>query len=158
MKKLLLLFTILTLASTSHAYYQAEQGRWVNRDPIGERGGLNLYATVENDPANFVDFLGQKKSSFFTIRLAICSSYCFGQNAGCLINCNSLTEKKCEKQEDFDKRKRMCFSSCHMEYADCMTSCTGTSKWFENNDQDDDSGGGCFGGGGCSGGGGGAAF
>jgi uncharacterized protein RhaS with RHS repeats len=33
-------------------------GRWLSRDPIGERGGDNLYAFVENVPTMFMDFLG----------------------------------------------------------------------------------------------------
>ncbi len=32
--------------------------RWLNRDPIGERGGLNLYAFVGNSPLNVVDAFG----------------------------------------------------------------------------------------------------
>jgi uncharacterized protein RhaS with RHS repeats len=33
-------------------------GRWINRDPIGERGGINLYTFALNQPVNVVDFLG----------------------------------------------------------------------------------------------------
>ncbi len=33
-------------------------GRWPSRDPIGERGGLNLYGFVGNDGVNSVDALG----------------------------------------------------------------------------------------------------
>ena len=33
-------------------------GYWLSRDPIGEAGGLNLYAYVRNDPLNEVDPLG----------------------------------------------------------------------------------------------------
>lgn len=33
-------------------------GRWLNRDPIGEEGGLNLYGYVLNDPINLIDPLG----------------------------------------------------------------------------------------------------
>jgi RHS repeat-associated protein len=32
--------------------------RWLNRDPIGERGGINLYAFVANNPINAYDPLG----------------------------------------------------------------------------------------------------
>jgi hypothetical protein len=36
-------------------------GRWINRDPIAERGGVNLYGFVENDPVNGVDPLGLER-------------------------------------------------------------------------------------------------
>ena len=39
-------------------YYSASLGRFLNRDPIGEAGGTNLYAFVENDPVNGWDYLG----------------------------------------------------------------------------------------------------
>ena len=38
--------------------YDPDLGRWLSRDPIGEDGGLNLYAYVGNNPLNRVDFLG----------------------------------------------------------------------------------------------------
>ena len=38
--------------------YDVDLGRWLNRDPIAERGGLNLYAYVSNNPFNGVDTLG----------------------------------------------------------------------------------------------------
>jgi len=39
-------------------YDNPSTGRWPNRDPIGERGGRNLYAIWENDAINNVDSLG----------------------------------------------------------------------------------------------------
>lgn len=39
-------------------YYNPSTGRWPNRDPIEERGGLNLYGFVYNDALDFFDFLG----------------------------------------------------------------------------------------------------
>ena len=42
-------------------YYDPETGRWLNRDPIEEAGGLNLYAMVGNDPVNYLDYLGKWK-------------------------------------------------------------------------------------------------
>ena len=34
------------------------RGKWVNRDPLGENGGLNLYAFVVNQPTLFMDRWG----------------------------------------------------------------------------------------------------
>ncbi len=45
-------------------FYSPGQGRFLNRDPIGERGGLNLYAFVGNDPVNRWDWLGLSSSAF----------------------------------------------------------------------------------------------
>jgi RHS repeat-associated protein len=38
--------------------YDADLGRWLSRDPIGERGGLNLFGFVGNSPVIFWDILG----------------------------------------------------------------------------------------------------
>jgi uncharacterized protein RhaS with RHS repeats len=37
-------------------------GRWPSRDPIGERGGINLYGMVGNDPVNRRDVLGLEET------------------------------------------------------------------------------------------------
>jgi len=59
LKSRLLFFGLLLLAaSPARAYYQAEQGRWLNRDPIEEQGGVNLYAFAGNAPVSYVDILG----------------------------------------------------------------------------------------------------
>ncbi len=39
-------------------YYEPLTGRWLNRDPIEERGGINLYAFVGNDGVGRWDLLG----------------------------------------------------------------------------------------------------
>ncbi len=39
-------------------YYSPRMGRWINRDPIGERGGSNLLGFCSNSPATRVDHLG----------------------------------------------------------------------------------------------------
>jgi RHS repeat-associated protein len=41
-----------------YRYYNPNTGRWLSRDPIGEAGGLNVYAFVVNDPLSFIDPLG----------------------------------------------------------------------------------------------------
>ena len=43
----------------TYRYYDPMTGRWPSRDPIGERGGVNLYGFVKNEGTNLVDPLGQ---------------------------------------------------------------------------------------------------
>ena len=42
------------------AFYNPQTGRWLSRDPIGERGGQNLQGFVANDPVKKVDRLGME--------------------------------------------------------------------------------------------------
>ncbi len=44
-----------------YRFYNPELGRWVNRDPIEEMGGDNLYGFVKNDSIGGVDYLGLAK-------------------------------------------------------------------------------------------------
>ncbi|MDE2127875.1 MAG: RHS repeat-associated core domain-containing protein [Armatimonadetes bacterium] len=41
-----------------YRYYDPAEGRFVNRDPIGMAGGVNVYGYVRNDPPVFVDGRG----------------------------------------------------------------------------------------------------
>jgi len=41
-----------------YRYYDSETGRWLNRDPIEEQGGVNLYGFVGNEPVGKWDYLG----------------------------------------------------------------------------------------------------
>ena len=41
-----------------YRFYVPELGRWINRDPIGEAGGGNLYAFAANSPTETIDYLG----------------------------------------------------------------------------------------------------
>jgi hypothetical protein len=40
-------------------YYNPSTGRWLSRDPIGEKGGLNLYGFVSNRPVSEFDPNGE---------------------------------------------------------------------------------------------------
>ena len=49
------------VADYGYRYYDPVTGRWPSRDPIGEKGGVNLYCFVGNDGANWIDILGLAK-------------------------------------------------------------------------------------------------
>jgi RHS repeat-associated protein len=48
------------LAYYGYRYYSPELGRWINRDPMGERGGVNLFGSLKNSPVHYVDPSGLK--------------------------------------------------------------------------------------------------
>ena len=41
-----------------YRYYDPSTGRWLSRDPIGERGGINLYTYCQNLPSTLIDPFG----------------------------------------------------------------------------------------------------
>jgi RHS repeat-associated protein len=51
------------LQERGHRYYSANLGRWVSRDPIGERGGANQYAANGNDGMNYFDPSGLQRTT-----------------------------------------------------------------------------------------------
>ncbi len=44
-----------------YRFYLPKEGRWLNRDPLGEMGGVNLYAYVDGNPVNYIDAHGLHK-------------------------------------------------------------------------------------------------
>jgi RHS repeat-associated protein len=46
------------LSLTRYRAYDSNTGRWLGRDPIAEKGGLNLYGYALDDPIDLVDPLG----------------------------------------------------------------------------------------------------
>lgn len=49
---------LLLALEPARAFYDPGTQRWPNRDPIGEAGGINLYAFIGNDPRNRFDAAG----------------------------------------------------------------------------------------------------
>lgn len=79
MRKLLIALIITVLTSNSFAYYQAQKGRWLSRDPIHEKGNVaskyeqpkilrppaNLYLYCANNPVIYYDKNGL---AYFALR------------------------------------------------------------------------------------------
>jgi uncharacterized protein RhaS with RHS repeats len=55
---IILVAAFIGMVEAAHAFYDPGLQRWINRDPIGETGGWNLYRFVQNNPATFVDLFG----------------------------------------------------------------------------------------------------
>jgi hypothetical protein len=51
-------------------FYNTSTGRWLSRDPLGERGGKNLYGFAWNDPLSYLDPLGLASCGLFVFRPA----------------------------------------------------------------------------------------
>ena len=49
----------ISLVAYQRRFYSPDLGRWLNRDPIEEQGGMNLYQFVLNSPAEFYDADGR---------------------------------------------------------------------------------------------------
>ena len=48
-----------------YRYYSTELGRWINRDPVREDSGLNIYAFVMNNGIGLYDLLGLSSGEAF---------------------------------------------------------------------------------------------
>ena len=55
---LVLAALLLLLEAHAPAFYDPGTGRWLSKDPIGEKGGANLYGFVSNSPTKRIDPLG----------------------------------------------------------------------------------------------------
>ena len=54
-----------------YRHYDPATGRWPSRDPIEERGGINLYGFVGNSPINFWDNLGMQTSNCTSVSFSV---------------------------------------------------------------------------------------
>ncbi len=83
------------LYNYGYRYYSPYLGRWTCKDPIGENGGFNLYACVNNRPVNLVDRLGLAECCVNGAKMAIdaagreCCPDKMGKDAECNDSCVS---------------------------------------------------------------------
>ena len=54
----IIVLALLGSLHTACAYYDPGIQRWLNRDPVGEEGGWNLYGYVANSPIETNDSMG----------------------------------------------------------------------------------------------------
>jgi RHS repeat-associated protein len=76
-----------------YRYYNASTGRWLSRDPIEEKGGLNLYGFVGNNPISFFDLDGREAGLIYhpdgsiTLPRISCPLMCNGKFYNPITSC-----------------------------------------------------------------------
>ncbi len=77
-----------------YRYYSSDLGRWLNRDPITERGGFNIYSFVMNNSVDLVDIDGR---SFFSRAISLIATRLIVALMGIVAeaNCPSLDPEPC---------------------------------------------------------------
>jgi RHS repeat-associated protein len=71
--------------------YSPTLGRWLNRDHIGELGGLSLYGYLLNNPADYVDKLGMTCQSCSAVPVQAPDADAGGGGSGHLCKTGTLT-------------------------------------------------------------------
>jgi len=50
-----------------YRFYEPDLQRWVNQDPLGEEGGINLYEFNGNNPVNLIDLFGNCPNNLINV-------------------------------------------------------------------------------------------
>jgi len=118
-------------------FYDPILQRWINRDPIQESGGLNLYGFVANDPIDTIDILGYCDPSLWDLFWGNMENN-WTQNLQDLGNGLELGAQKLENAADSFASDPVGFSSnfdsaAGNQIADAVAWALGGDETFANN-------------------------
>jgi hypothetical protein len=87
-------------------WYDPVTGRWLSRDPIGEKGGHNLYDFCRNHPVNAVDPLGRLTKDIAPLagpvyeKLSVAGEFRANSSLACkCVDCTTHSDSGCQKIE-----------------------------------------------------------
>ena len=72
-------------------FYRPDLGRWLNRDPVEEEGGENLYAFCGNAPILYVDILGESFLDVFNDVVSLVGSALTVVGSAAILTAGSVT-------------------------------------------------------------------
>ena len=101
-----------------HRYYAPQQGRYISQDPIGLKGGTNLYGYV-NNPMEMVDPLGLNPRTLLTAAQAVEKVryvwWCIGQDIVLTNSRDQLPDILEEEMEAAEQSKSSGIEQCKNE-------------------------------------------
>ena len=103
-----------------YRFYAPTLQRWISRDPIGERGGLNVYGYALNDPAGKVDAYGKSagkrcdKCEYFRKKLNVPESQ---RDENWVIDCMLFCDWICHQPGVPSIQK--CLEACYHDCEEC---------------------------------------
>jgi RHS repeat-associated protein len=92
---------------TLHRAYDSVHARWLNRDPIGEYGGVNLYRYVRDNPLEYTDPTGK-----FEVVIIIVPVVAVTVGLVCYIKGTSKCEKMFPNHRDIESPDFRGFMKC----------------------------------------------
>ena len=90
-------------------------GRWLNRDPLQEAGGINLYAYVNGDPMGYVDPDGRYTSKPYNPSRTDHLVYPPQRNSQCFYDCYNKTKKFDHNEKSLPEKSSKKGQSCSGE-------------------------------------------
>ena len=116
----------LALVYYNYRCYNPVDGRWINRDPIAEQGGWNLYEMLENNTITFYDEKGLAAPVVVCGGVAVGASTYTAANMMGLSVCACLATPACRElivKLTKETLRRACIEGCHLAYDIQAVSC-----------------------------------
>ncbi len=113
-----------------YRFYDPETGRWPSRDPIAERGGVNLYGMVYNNTYGWIDVIGGWPSPLNPHRPES------GLVPGSFVDYQKLSDiesKRKAAQDETEKNKKPC---CNEITYDASNQCCINGSIYSSNEKE----------------------
>jgi RHS repeat-associated protein len=109
-------------------FYDPNTQRWLNRDPIGEKGGGNLYVFVDNSPVNLLDATGRVPLLPVLIGVGVAGLACVTDMVICRLYLRDLLHEARETAERLTGEELVNPTSRANALTHCIASCNAARR------------------------------